>query len=107
MSNKKNKYSVSKVINKKGTIVGYLSTLDEENGLDIRLDTQGYTIVALWQPKRKRIKMDKQELYEIVEKMTEQLGSQELLDSLVMAMSSKELQENLEFIDRMNDLENF
>lgn len=51
--------------------------------------------------------MDKDKLYEIVEKMTEQLGTQELLDSLVMAMSSKELQENLEYIDRMNDLENF
>ena len=51
--------------------------------------------------------MDKDKLYEIVEKMTEQLGAQELLDSLVMAMSSKELQENLEYIDRMNDLENF
>ena len=51
--------------------------------------------------------MDKDKLYEIVEKMTEQLGTQELLDSLVMAMSSKELQENLEYIDRMNDLDNF
>ena len=51
--------------------------------------------------------MDKDKLYEIVEKMTEQLGTQELLDSLVMAMSSKELQENLEYIDRMNGLENF
>ena len=51
--------------------------------------------------------MDKDKLYKIVEKMTEQLGTQELLDSLVMAMSSKELQENLEYIDRMNDLENF
>ena len=51
--------------------------------------------------------MDKDKLYEIVEKMTEQLGTQELLDSLVMAMSSKELQENLEYIDRMNDLGNF
>ena len=51
--------------------------------------------------------MDKDKLYEIVEKMTEQLGTQGLLDSLVMAMSSKELQENLEYIDRMNDLENF
>ena len=51
--------------------------------------------------------MTKDKLYEIVEKMTEQLGTQELLDSLVMAMSSKELQENLEYIDRMNDLGNF
>ena len=47
MSIKKSKFSVAKVLNKKGTIVGYLSTRDEENGLDIRLDTQGYTIVAL------------------------------------------------------------
>ena len=47
MSIKKNKFSVAKVINKKGTIVGYLSTRDEENGLDIRLDSQGYKIVAL------------------------------------------------------------
>ena len=47
MSERKNKFSVAKVLNKKGTIVGYLSTRDEENGLDIRLDTQGYTIVAL------------------------------------------------------------
>ena len=47
MANKKNKFSVSKVLNKKGNIIGYLSTRDEENGLDIRLDSQGYTIVAL------------------------------------------------------------
>ena len=51
--------------------------------------------------------MDKNELYTIVEKMTEQLGSQELLDSLVMAMSYDELKANLEYIDRMNDLVNF
>ena len=47
MSIKKSKYSTCKVLNKKGTIVGYLSTRDEENGLDARLDSQGYTIVAL------------------------------------------------------------
>lgn len=47
MSIKKNKYSVSKVLNQKGTIVGYLSSRDEENGVDIRLDSQGYKIVAL------------------------------------------------------------
>lgn len=51
--------------------------------------------------------MDKNELYTIVEKMTNQLGTKELLESLVMAMSSKELQENLEYINRMNDLDNF
>ena len=47
MSERKNKYSVAAVINQKGNIVGYLSTRDEENGLDIRLDSQGYKIVAL------------------------------------------------------------
>lgn len=47
MSIRKNKYSVCKVINKNGIIVGYLSTRDEENGLDARLDLQGFTIVAL------------------------------------------------------------
>lgn len=47
MSIKKSKYSTCKVLNKKGVIVGYLSTRDEENGLDISLDSQGYTIIAL------------------------------------------------------------
>ena len=47
MSIKKNKYSVAAVINKNGTIVGYLSTRDEEQGRDIELDLKGYTILAL------------------------------------------------------------
>ena len=47
MSIKKSKFSVATVLNKKGNIVGYLSTRDEENGVDIVLDSQGYTIVAL------------------------------------------------------------
>ena len=51
--------------------------------------------------------MEKTELYEIVENMVAQLGSQELLDSLVMAMSYDELKANLEYIDRIHDLENF
>ena len=107
MSIKKSKYSVAAVINKKGNIVGYLSTRDEENGLDIAYDLKGYKIVALWQPKRKRTKMEKQELYEIVANMTEQLGADVLLENLAMAMSYDELKANLEFIDRMHDLENF
>lgn len=107
MSIKKSKFSVAKVLNKKGNIVGYLSTRDEENGLDIAYDLKCYTIVALWQPKRKRTKMEKAELYEIVETMTEQLGADVLLENLIMAMSYDELKANLEFIDRMNDLENF
>ena len=47
MSIRKNKYSVCKVLNKNGNIVGYLSTRDEENGLDSMLDLKGYKIVAL------------------------------------------------------------
>ena len=47
MSIRKNKYSVSKIKKKKGNVIGYLSTRDEENGLDIHLDSQGYTIIAL------------------------------------------------------------
>ena len=40
-------FFVVKVLNQKGNVVGYLSTRDEENGLDARLDLQGFTIVAL------------------------------------------------------------
>ena len=51
--------------------------------------------------------MDKQELYEIVENMTAQLGADVLLENLAIAMNYDELKANLEFIDRMHDLENF
>ena len=47
MSIKKSKYSVAMVLNKKDRIIGYLSNRDIENGLDIQLDMQGYTILAL------------------------------------------------------------
>ena len=51
--------------------------------------------------------MKKQELYTIVENMSAQLGADVLLENLVMAMSYDDLKENLEYIDRMHDLENF
>ena len=51
--------------------------------------------------------MEKSKLYEIVETMTEQLGADVLLENLAMAMNYDELKENLEFIDRMHDLDNF
>ena len=51
--------------------------------------------------------MDKQELYEIVENMTAQIGADVLLENLVMAMSYDELKANLKYIDRMCDLDNF
>ena len=47
MSIKKNKYSVSKVINRNGIVIGYLSTRDEERGFDIYYDLRGCKIVAL------------------------------------------------------------
>lgn len=47
MSKQKNKYSVAKVINRKGQVIGYLSTRDEENGVDIQMNMKGYTVIAL------------------------------------------------------------
>jgi hypothetical protein len=52
MSKTKNKYSVSAVYKKskktdKLILVGYLSSKDEENGLDIKLDMAGYIISAV------------------------------------------------------------
>lgn len=47
MSKTKNKYSIAKVLNKKGKVIGYLSSRDKEHGLDIKLDMQGYKIIAL------------------------------------------------------------
>ena len=107
MSIKKNKFSTCKVLNKKGQIIGYLSTRDEENGLDIAYDLKGYKIVALWQRKKGENIMEKEKLYEILENMSVQLGTDVLLENLAMAMSYDELKANLEFIDRMHDLENF
>ena len=51
--------------------------------------------------------MEKQELYEVIANMTEQLGADVLLENLVMAMNYDELKANLQYIDRMHDLENF
>lgn len=47
MAIKQNKHSVAKVVNSKGHTIGYLSARDESRGLDIQLDSQGYTIIAL------------------------------------------------------------
>ena len=51
--------------------------------------------------------MEKQELYEIVENMSAQIGADVLLENLAMAMSYDDLKENLQYIDRMHDLGNF
>lgn len=45
MSKKQTKHSVLKAV--KGNEVVYLSSKDEEKGLDIKLDMQGYKIIAL------------------------------------------------------------
>lgn len=47
MSKKENKYSLYKIKDSKGYIIGYLSNRDVEQGRDISLDLQGYTIIAL------------------------------------------------------------
>lgn len=48
--------------------------------------------------------MNKVELMEVVENMVEIIGETEFLEELLLAMSSKELEENLEYINRMNEL---
>lgn len=45
MSKKQNKHSILKAV--KGDKVIYLSAKDEQRGLDIKLDLQGYKIIAL------------------------------------------------------------
>lgn len=52
MSKVKSKHSVTAVYKKSKTsdkliLVGYLSSRDEENGLDIQMDLAGYILVAL------------------------------------------------------------
>lgn len=39
--------SVAKVLDQQGNVIGYLTADDEEQGKDIQLDLQGYTIVAI------------------------------------------------------------
>lgn len=48
--------------------------------------------------------MSRNELMEIVDKMKEQIGTNELLDNLCQALSTDDLKDNLEYIDRMFDL---
>lgn len=51
--------------------------------------------------------MEKAELMEKMDEMRLLMGDVDLLDALAQAMDSNELQENLEFIDRMHDLDLF
>jgi hypothetical protein len=49
--------------------------------------------------------MDKNELMDILDKMQEAMGTDELLLAIVKAMSSKDLQETMEYINRCYDLD--
>ena len=51
--------------------------------------------------------MEREDLYYIVDEMTELMGHEQLLDALVRAMSSDELESNLRYIDRMHELDLF
>ena len=51
--------------------------------------------------------MDKNKLMDIAENMIEQMGAENLLDELLLAMDVDELRANLEYIDSVNDLYNF
>ena len=50
------------------------------------------------------MKMNREELNSLVDQMVELLGVEETLNEFTKAMSTDELQENLEYIDRMQDL---
>ena len=49
----------------------------------------------------KKLNMD--ELFEILDTLAEQIGTAELLENLALALSRNELQDCLEYIDRMHD----
>ena len=51
--------------------------------------------------------MDKNELMEKLDEMVAILGAETVLEELARAMSSDELQDNLEYVDRMQEIELF
>lgn len=51
--------------------------------------------------------MDKNELMEKLDEMVAILGAETVLEELARAMSSDELQDNLEYVDRMQETELF
>lgn len=52
-------------------------------------------------------RLDKNELMEKMDEMVELMGVNAVLEELARAMNSDELQENLEYIDRMNETDLF
>lgn len=53
------------------------------------------------------MRLNKNELFVKMDEMVELMGAETVLEELARAMSSDELQENLEYIDRMNETELF
>ena len=49
------------------------------------------------------MRLNKNELFEKMDEMVELMGTDAVLEELARAMSSDELQGNLEYIDRMNE----
>jgi len=66
---------------------------------------QNYMYICMTQPIKTN--MERNELYNIVDEMTELMGHEQLLDALIRAMSSDELESNLRYIDRVYDLDLF
>lgn len=53
------------------------------------------------------MRLDKNELMLKMDEMVELMGAETVIEELARAMSSDELQENLEYIDRMNETDLF
>ena len=51
--------------------------------------------------------MTKERLYNVADQMSDVLGVETFLNDLLQAMDYDELKDNLEYIDRMHDLNNF
>lgn len=51
--------------------------------------------------------LNKSELYDIADNIQDRIGIECFLDSILKAMSEKELRDMLEYIDRMEDLDIF
>lgn len=51
--------------------------------------------------------LNKTELYDIADQIQDRIGIECFLDSILKAMSEKELSDMLEYIDRMEDLDIF
>ena len=51
--------------------------------------------------------LNREDLMDVLDEMKEELGTDKLLDELIMALSSYDLQDNLEYIANNNDIDVF